>query len=160
MKPHDDKTLENLKNNSESTIKRRLLVYSGTMAPMLLYAVSSLLLNLFLDFNICPINFIFGIPCPGCGMSRALFYALTLNFEKAFAMHPLFALVPLALIAYSYLYIFKNKKFLSNKISLCILGTVLIITYIVRMILFFPGTTPMKFNEKSLIGLILRIFNN
>lgn len=46
----------------------------------------------------CPIKHVTGISCPGCGMSRAWFHALTLDFAGAFAYHPLFWLVPAALV--------------------------------------------------------------
>ena len=41
----------------------------------------------------CPIKKLTGIYCMGCGMSRALMYALKLDFAKAFAFHPLFWMV-------------------------------------------------------------------
>ena len=38
----------------------------------------------------CPIKLIFGINCPGCGMTRAFSAALRLDFKTAFQFHPLF----------------------------------------------------------------------
>lgn len=47
----------------------------------------------------CPIRFLTGISCAGCGMSRAWFALLHLDFSTAFAMHPLFWLpVPAAVL--------------------------------------------------------------
>ncbi len=43
----------------------------------------------------CPIRFMTGISCPGCGMTRALFAAATFHFRKAFAYHPLWFMVPI-----------------------------------------------------------------
>ncbi len=43
----------------------------------------------------CPIKFLTGIPCPGCGMTRAILSALRLDFAEAFHFHPLFPLAPL-----------------------------------------------------------------
>lgn len=40
----------------------------------------------------CPIRFLTGISCPGCGMSRAWLAVLRLDWETAFAFHPLFLL--------------------------------------------------------------------
>lgn len=42
----------------------------------------------------CPIYFITGINCPGCGMSRALFRVLQFDFAGAFLFHPLWCLLP------------------------------------------------------------------
>ena len=44
----------------------------------------------------CPIRFITGLCCPGCGMTRALWYMLHLDFETAYQMHPLVFLLPVA----------------------------------------------------------------
>lgn len=46
----------------------------------------------------CPIKYVTGVSCPGCGMSRAWVHALTLHFTDALAYHPLFWLVPAALV--------------------------------------------------------------
>ncbi len=42
----------------------------------------------------CPIRAVTGIPCPGCGITRALLAAMRLQWRSAFSLHPLF---PLAL---------------------------------------------------------------
>ncbi len=47
----------------------------------------------------CPIKFATGVSCPGCGMTRAWLEALQLHFDRAFAYHPLFWLVPLVIAA-------------------------------------------------------------
>lgn len=42
----------------------------------------------------CPIRLLTGFACPGCGVTRAFFAALRLDFSGAFALHPLFWLAP------------------------------------------------------------------
>lgn len=37
----------------------------------------------------CPIRWLTGIPCPGCGMTRALYALLRLDFSGAFYCHPM-----------------------------------------------------------------------
>lgn len=37
----------------------------------------------------CPILRVFGVPCPGCGMTRACAALLRLDFRAAAAYHPL-----------------------------------------------------------------------
>ncbi len=41
-----------------------------------------------------------GIPCPGCGMTRALIAALQLRFSEAFAWHGMFWSVPLLYLCF------------------------------------------------------------
>ena len=45
---------------------------------------------------LCPFAMAFGIPCPGCGLSRATFALLRGDVHAAIAVHPL---VPVALPA-------------------------------------------------------------
>ena len=56
----------------------------------------------------CPIKYITGISCAGCGMSRAWISLLHLNIKDAFYYHPLFWLPALVLIVF----------FMKNKINI------------------------------------------
>ena len=72
---------------------------------MLLYLVMYLL------DTTCIIKSIIGIPCPGCGMTRALLQALRFNFAEAFKLHSMFWSLPL--LGLYFLYdgaVFSNKK--------------------------------------------------
>lgn len=42
----------------------------------------------------CPIRFVTGISCAGCGMTRAWLSVLALDFPAAFYYHPLWPLIP------------------------------------------------------------------
>lgn len=44
----------------------------------------------------CPFRFFTGIPCPGCGMTRAYITLLEGDVMGAFAFHPLWPLIPVA----------------------------------------------------------------
>ena len=48
----------------------------------------------------CPIKALTGISCPGCGLTRAWLHALTFDWSGALAYHPLFWLVPIALVLF------------------------------------------------------------
>lgn len=48
----------------------------------------------------CPIKFVTGISCLGCGMTRAWVSVLKLDFAAAFYYHPLFMIPPIAIIVY------------------------------------------------------------
>lgn len=79
----------------------------------------------------CPIKFITGISCMGCGMTRAWLSVLHLDFKSAFYYHPAFWLPPLVLIFW-YL---KNKKIINNyKFFMFTAIITFVIIYFVRLI--------------------------
>lgn len=41
------------------------------------------------EVGLCPYRNLFGVACPGCGMSRATAHLLSGNVEAAFTYHPL-----------------------------------------------------------------------
>ena len=53
----------------------------------------------------CPIKFLTGISCAGCGMTRAWICLVHLDIKGAFYYHPLFILP----IIYFFLYLYKDK---------------------------------------------------
>lgn len=80
----------------------------------------------------CIFKNMFGVSCPGCGMTRACISALTFNFKQAFYYHPLWiALIPTVLLLI-YFYLKEHKKLF--KITIIISLCLLIGVYIIRLI--------------------------
>lgn len=52
------------------------------------------------DIEICIFRNLIGFPCLGCGMTRAIRYAMVSDFTNAFAYHPLFFVVPIIIILF------------------------------------------------------------
>lgn len=48
----------------------------------------------------CPIRFLFGVCCPGCGLTRAYVSLLHMDLKSAFIYHPLFILPPIIFAIY------------------------------------------------------------
>lgn len=98
----------------------------------------------------CPIKFLTGISCAGCGMSRAFLAALRLDFVSAFHFHPLFWLV----IPTVLLFVFRNKiPFF--KICFILIVAIFIITYLIRM--FQPNDNIVVFEPQA--GFIYRVIH-
>ena len=97
--------------------------------------------------SICLIRGLTGIPCPSCGMSRAIIAIINGDIINAFKFHPLFWLPFISLV----LIVFRSffKQILIGSIIL------IMIVYILRMIMFFPDIEPMKYNEKSILNQII-----
>lgn len=97
----------------------------------------------------CVFRLMTGIPCPGCGMTRAWLAALRLDFAAAFAYHPLFWVVPVAFVL-----AFVREEVASSKlkrgidITVTVLCVLVIAVWIVRLVnpadagLLFGGHAP------------------
>lgn len=100
----------------------------------------------------CPIKYITGISCAGCGMTRAWLCALKLDFAAALSFHPLFLLVPPAVV-----FMFSRKRHPRvSKIALIIIAIIFIIVYIIRML--DDGCNIVVFEPKN--SLIYRIIHS
>lgn len=68
----------------------------------------------------CLYRCFFGIECIGCGMMRAYFSLLKLDFASAFSYHPMFWSVP---IAYLY-FLFDGKLFGKKYLDYTVIGLI------------------------------------
>lgn len=78
----------------------------------------------------CPIKFISGISCPGCGMTRACISVARFRFAEACYFHPLVYCLPFAAL------VFLLRKRISNRIYKILIFTFIalfVTIYIVRM---------------------------
>ncbi len=64
---------------------KRALTVAAILAP--LFAA------ILIDMPMCPTAATFGVPCPGCGLTRATLAALHGHFGEAFHLHPFVFLV-------------------------------------------------------------------
>ncbi|MGI6157524.1 MAG: DUF2752 domain-containing protein [Saccharofermentanales bacterium] len=113
---------------------------------------------------------VIGIPCAGCGSTRAVLYLLQGNVKDALRMHPLIFLTLILLVAVPIVAFLKwlgkrKGKALLPTLSprwyetcLIVIAATYLITYVVRMILYFPHTEPMTYNTHSLWGRIYAFF--
>lgn len=84
----------------------------------------------FMDFG-CIFQRYFQIPCPGCGMTRAIRSVLHLDFKTAFYYHPMvFSLPILAGYVFTDGCLFKHK--IANYTILILIGAGFIFSYIIK----------------------------
>lgn len=78
----------------------------------------------------CPIKWLTGISCGGCGMTRAIIALIKGDFNMAMYYHPLCLLLPVVLLTY----LLRNK--MPSKVYKCIMILVLIafvVCYFIRL---------------------------
>lgn len=92
-------------------------------------AITVVYLVLF-SFDItCPIKFLTGISCPGCGMTRACLHAIRLDFASAFAYHPLWPLLPISVVLFAFFTV-KGMKKASQAVIYVFTATMLFVYFI------------------------------
>lgn len=104
----------------------------------------------------CPIRYILGISCPGCGMTRAWLAVLHLDFAAAFSYHPLFPLGLLAIIAIVFYPWIDFKK---CRWAIILLILLFIIVYLLRLFIFPDDIVNLNFSD-GVIWKMLSIFLN
>lgn len=82
----------------------------------------------------CPVKFITGISCAGCGMTRAWIALLHLDIKGAFYYHPLFFLPPFAVI----LFLLKSK--INKKLYTFLIFTIICLFAIIYVFRLVQGT--------------------
>ena len=111
-------------DNADKRRLNRIEVITSVAAVVVLYVILE-------SFGVtCPIKYITGISCAGCGMSRAWIALLHFNIHEAFMYHPLFFLPPVVVIVM----LLKSKiniKF--YKIFMFTMAGAFVIVYLYRM---------------------------
>lgn len=99
----------------------------------------------------CPILYITGISCPGCGLTRACFQLLQFNIAEAFQYHPLFLTLPVLGV----LLIFYKK--IPKVLLYGTLGILVILFFVIYILrLQNPADTIVRIDIQN--GLIYRFF--
>lgn len=100
----------------------------------------------------CPIKFITGISCPGCGMTRAYYSLLHLDFKNAFYYHPLFWALPIIIL----LILFKDK--INPKAFNFILWFIILLFLVIYVIRLFSNNSAVIFEPSN--SLIFKLIKN
>ena len=100
----------------------------------------------------CPMIILTGFPCPGCGMTRAMFYLISGKIQQSIQMNPMG--IPIAAL---FIYFFWNRYIMGRKAKGMKLLTgiafvLLIVIYIWRMYLFFPDRVPYIYTESNILA--------
>ena len=140
--------MDNKRNNRRKN-ERKELICAVTAVVVLYTAMESIGIT-------CPIKFITGISCAGCGMSRAWMAFFQLDMAKAFEYHPLFWLVPIAVI------VLLCKSKINIKIYKIIIFTIIIMFAIVYMCRYIWSPYDLKNYEpqNNILFRIIRIINS
>ena len=128
--------------------------------PVLIAGGVTVLLNL-LCGTVCPLRILFGIPCPGCGLTRGFLSLLRLDFASAVRMHPLSPAFFLLLLLFPVFRYGKRECFGVWTGLFVLLLVLLLPIYFWRMLTVFPGEAPMDLTfRESLFYRLVHFFTS
>jgi hypothetical protein len=99
--------------------------------------------------TICFFQSVFGIPCPGCGLTRSLLALCTLDFHAAVGYHPLSPVVVLAALLLVFRKYGAFRTLYESDKTWQLLGVLFCLVWALRMFFLFPTHEPFVFNESS-----------
>lgn len=128
--------------------------YGVAAVAFLLYAV---IVNLVFH-AFCPLVIFCGVPCPGCGISRAAVCLAMGWWKMAWQLNPV--IFPIALFA---AYFFLNRYLLGRRVkglktAVGIILALLVVVYVVRMYLYFPDRIPCVYTEHNILAHIFPFY--
>lgn len=117
---------------------------------VILYAVLHKLENAF-----CPMVIIFGLPCPGCGITRALLYVLQGQFSKAFYMNPTVYLWIAFLIYIIVVRYILGKPLKRVTLLITVIVAVMVIRFGYGMYMYYPARPPFSYTGGNVMENII-----
>lgn len=109
-------------------------------------------------YSLCPMVLITGFPCPGCGLTRAAFCLFHFDFLNAFFIHPFIYPIVIYLVIFGW-----NRYLLGRKMGRGLLWgmigimAAMLLFYILRMFVCFPGDPPMSYYKYNLFAYIQKV---
>ena len=99
-----------------------------------------------------------GLPCPGCGSTRAFFALIHGDVIGSLQFHPLLIPSLVVMCLYFAFWLFRDSVPRGMEKALIILTAALFVLYAVRMLVMFPRETPMVYNNDAILPRVIRLF--
>lgn len=128
-------------------IKKDVKAYWGFVLLFVIYSVT--VKRLFHAF--CPSVIVAGLPCPGCGMTRAVLAFLTGEFERGMRMNPLGIAWILWAVCFAVMRYGFGKKPKGLMTAAGVIVVLMVAVYVWRMYLYFPGEPPISYTPGSIL---------
>ncbi len=142
------------------TVFRRIIKdLRDNRAPIVAIAILWVLAELVFH-RFCPVVIMTGFPCPGCGLTRALFHLITLHPIKALEYNPSYPLwVALAVAFFIRRYV-KGGSTTVLRYPMIAVCLITIGIYIWRMTHVFPGKEPMVYFHSNVFARLIPFYDS
>lgn len=122
--------------------------YGMTGAALLLYTI---IVNLVFH-AFCPLVIFCGLPCPGCGVTRATVCFLAGRWQQAWQLNPVIFPIMITSAYFAWNRYFRGRKAKGLKGCLVLIAALLVIVYLVRMSMYFPDREPYIYKEDNVMA--------
>lgn len=129
-------------------IKADIKEYGIAVAALLVYAV---IVNLVFH-AFCPLIIFCGLPCPGCGVTRAAACLLTGRWQQAWQLNPMVFPIALSAVYFGWNRYLLGRKAIRIKAIVIALFVLMIVAYGVRMYLYFPNRVPYVYTDDNILA--------
>ena len=102
--------------------------------------------------SFCPMIHLTGLPCAGCGLTRAFLFIATGQWGRAAYINPMACLVILFALYCAYFRYYKGTKIKGFSVMFVLLISIVLIFYAVRMYLFFPDRVPYVYTRDNVLS--------
>ena len=107
--------------------------------------------------TVCPMVIFCGLPCPGCGLTRAVCSILLGDLKSAVEYNlTAFLWLPFLLLLLWERYL-TAKKIFSRQGVIIFVALVTVVYYLYRMKMFFPGEPPLVYQPENIMAWILQV---
>lgn len=138
-------------------LRARILKDVNNYGLGLLLGAVYVLAGYLLGISLCPMVRLTGLPCPGCGMTRAAALFFQGHWKRAWQMHPFVYTLPvLAVWAFASRYAAgRDSRLLKWTVSAVL--ALSIVFYVYRMITVFPHRDPMIYEPRNFLGMMWNV---
>ena len=123
--------------------------YKGIVAAIAYCFLMNLLIG-----QVCPMVFLTGFPCPGCGLTRAGIALLSLDFKEAFQLNCMIFPIAAFLLYFCICRYILQCKCRGCYVCIVLIIILLLVLYGYRMLTMFPDEFPMRYYRDNFLQFV------
>lgn len=100
----------------------------------------------------CPMVIVTGIPCPGCGMTRAVLLLLLGEFRRSWNLNPMAAVWIAIALWFGFRRYWCGKKVTGLKYMIGMTLIAMLLVYLYRMYTSFPSYPPIVYTKDNVLA--------
>ena len=108
----------------------------------------------------CPVRLFTGLPCQGCGITRAAVFLMTCRWQQAWQMNPVVFPVVAAALYFAVNRYLLDKEAKGMKWLIAVIAVLLVAVYVEHMVRYFPGREPYSYLPGNILERMIPAYPN